>query len=105
MHPQEGDLFVEIRVYSTLRAVVGYQHIHIESVPDMTIEHALQETLAVQPALRTRVFDEENQLQPSIRVIVNGRDIRFLDGLQTEVTPEDMICIFPAHEGKRRQQL
>lgn len=96
---------MEIRVYSTLRAVVGYQHIYIDSVPDMTIEHALQETLAVQPALRTRVFDEENQLQPSIRVIVNGRDIRFLDGLQTEVTPEDMICIFPAHEGKRRQQL
>lgn len=96
---------MEIRVYSTLRDVVGGKHIHIDSAPEMTIEHALQETLTIQPDLRSRVFDEGNQLQPSIRVIVNGRDIRFRDGLQTKVTPEDMICIFPAHEGRRRQQL
>ena len=95
---------MEIRVYSTLREVVGGKHIHIDSAPEMTIEHALQETLTVQPALRTRVFDERNQLQPSIRVIVNGRDIRFLDGLETRVTPKDVIRIFPVHGGRRRQQ-
>jgi molybdopterin converting factor small subunit len=96
---------MEITVYGTLRDVIGGKDIYITSVPEMTIAHVLKLTTAEEPALRDRVFDAASQLHPSIRVLVNGRDVRFLDGLKTRVIPEDTVRIFPAHGGGRREQL
>jgi molybdopterin synthase sulfur carrier subunit len=86
---------VEIRVYATLRDIVGGKSIHLDSAPEMTVEHMLQEILARYPALRTKVFDEEGDLQRAIHVFVNGREVHYLNGLETVVTPEDEVRIFP----------
>ncbi len=96
---------MEITVYGTLRDVIGGKSIYINSAPEMTMAHVLKLTLAEAPALHARVFDETGQLHPSIRVLVNGRDVRFLDGLETKMIPEDIVRIFPAHGGGRREQL
>lgn len=45
-----------------------------------------------------RVF-EHQRLSPTIIVLVNGRDVRHLGGLDTPVRPDDTISIFPMVAG------
>ena len=43
------------------------------------------------PGLKSYVFSESGQLQCFINVYLNGKDIRYLDGVQTAVKPDDSI--------------
>ena len=86
---------MEIRVFATLRDVVGRASITIDDVPGMTVDHVLQAVSVAHPALRAKLLDEKGALQTAIHILVNGRDVRFLNGLETVVTPQDSVRIFP----------
>lgn len=45
------------------------------------------------------LLSREGSLQPDVEVLVNGRNIEFLDGLATPVRPADQVTIF--HSGVR----
>ena len=49
-------------------------------------------------ALCEALFEDE-QLRPFIKITVNGRDIQLENGLDTAVTDEDTIAIFPPIAG------
>ena len=48
---------------------------------------------------RQRIFDQSGQLRSDANVLKNGRNIRFLDGVKTEVEEGDVIAIFPLVHG------
>jgi molybdopterin synthase sulfur carrier subunit len=60
-----------------------------------TVGTLLTRLVAIHPALGPELFASDGQLQSHMHVIVNGRDIRFLDGLETQVNSSDQILIFP----------
>jgi len=64
-----------------------------------TVLEVLQILFALHPELKTAVTDDQNQLQPHVRVMVNGHDIEFKEGLETAVTDQDTIAIFPPIAG------
>ena len=86
---------MEIRVYATLRRIVEAKSIHLDGAEEMSVEGMLLEILTIHPGLRPKVLDEDGQLLPAIQVLVNGRDVRYLSGLETRVTPEDDVRMFP----------
>jgi molybdopterin synthase sulfur carrier subunit len=67
-----------------------------------TVTEALEDLFARHPALRDRVT-EDGQLSGFINVYVNDRDVRYRDGLATEVGPDDTIILLPAMAGGARQ--
>lgn len=86
---------MDIQVYATLRNVVGGKTIQIDLSAPVALAELLERVFAVHPALRSKVLDASGGLQPSIHILVNGREVRHLDGLQTRVTPEDSVRILP----------
>lgn len=87
---------MEIKVYATLREVVGGKSVHIDDAPEMTVDQMLQQLHAKYPALRAKLFvNDSTELNPSIQVLVNGRDMRYLAGLQTALSGSDEIRLFP----------
>ena len=42
---------------------------------------------------------EGNQLSSTIIILVNGRSIDFLNGIQTPLTPDDIVDVFPVEAG------
>jgi len=48
---------------------------------------------------RNRIYDEKGNLRRFINIYVNGKDIRFLNHLNTELNDEDKISIIPAVGG------
>ena len=90
---------MEIKVYATLREVIGGRSIHINTTPKMTVRHMVEEIIAIYPALHAELFDPDDQLRPSFLIFVNGRDIRFLAGLDTPLQVSDQVSIFPPMGG------
>lgn len=87
---------MEIKVYATLRDAVGGKSVFIEDSPQMTVDKMLHSLYHKYPALRSKLFvDDQPELNPSIQVLVNGRDMRYLDGLETVLSERDEIRLFP----------
>ena len=53
------------------------------------------------PALKERVT-QDGELSPFVNVYVNDRDVRYRDGLETPVGPDDTVILLPAMAGGAR---
>jgi len=70
-------------------------------VAGATVREALDDLFVSHPTLRDRVT-EDGQLSSFINVYVNDRDVRYRDGLETPIGPDDTIIILPAMAGGAR---
>jgi molybdopterin synthase sulfur carrier subunit len=68
-------------------------------VPGDTVRNVLHKVSAELPALQEKILDEDGELQSAISVLVNGRSIRFLEGLDSIVQEGDAFALFPAVGG------
>ena len=51
------------------------------------------------PGIKERLCDENEELRHFVNIYINGEDVRFLNGLQTNVSEGDEISIVPAVAG------
>ena len=64
-----------------------------------TVGEVLESLYGQYDALRDRLCGDDGQLRRFVNVYVAGEDIRFLDGLETEVGDSDEVTILPAVAG------
>lgn len=92
---------MEIKVYATLRDVIGSPSIQVDDSLGLTVGQLLQSLCARYPALIAKFFINNRDLHPALHILINGRDMRYLNGLETELIPTDSIRIFPPVGGGR----
>jgi molybdopterin converting factor small subunit len=63
-----------------------------------TVQAVLDDLFGRYPTLRDRVTTD-GTLSPFVNVYVNGRDVRYGDGLGTAVGPNDQVILLPAMAG------
>lgn len=51
------------------------------------------------PGIGERLMDDSGELRRFVNVFVRDEDVRFLDGLDTEIGPDDTVSIVPAVAG------
>ena len=66
-----------------------------------TVDEILADLFANYPALRDRVT-ADGALSPFVNVYVNDRDVRYRDGMDTPVGPDDTVILLPAMAGGAR---
>jgi len=88
-----------VRIPPVLRENTGGSR--IVEVSGATVTEALADLFAKHPSLRDRIT-EDGELSAFINVYVNDRDVRYRDGLATEVGPDDTIILLPAMAGGAR---
>jgi len=89
---------MQVRLYATLRASTGGGRIDLSETCD-TVGEALDVLIERFPELAPLILTAPRQLRPMIAVMVNGRDIRHLDGLATPLTEASALDIFPPVAG------
>ena len=89
-----------VRIPPVLRETVGGSR--TLAAQGATVSEVLAGLFAAYPALRDRVT-EGGELSPFVNVYVNDRDVRYRDGLETAVGPEDTVILLPAMAGGARQ--
>jgi MoaD family protein len=87
---------VEVRVTSVLQRVIGAKSVEAEGE---TIAEVLERINAQYPGFREQITMEDGSLHRFVNIYVNDEDIRFMQQLQTPVTPGDVVSILPALAG------
>jgi molybdopterin converting factor small subunit len=110
-----GDFPVRVAFFARLRDIMGLHNITMHLAAPANMHHALCRLFNYFPAARAEVFNLEWQsgervdhtgtpwfttqkqftIKPAWRVLLNGKDINYLDGAATAVQPGDEIHIFP----------
>jgi molybdopterin synthase sulfur carrier subunit len=86
-----------IRPFAIYREIIG-ERIEVELPSGSSIRDIL-DMLCEKYKLRSRIFTENGKLQSSVNILLNGRDIRYMKGLSTELRDGDEIAIFPPVAG------
>jgi MoaD family protein len=90
---------VTVKIPAQLRPVTGGEgELEVEGE---TVGEALDAVFAAHGDLRERIT-EDGTLRRFVNVYVSGEDIRFHDGLETELADGDEVTILPAVAGGRR---
>jgi len=85
---------MQIRVFATLRMVVGGAKVTLQSGPGNTFRELLDELVSVHPGLQEHLF-KDGELSSRIHVFLNGRDIRYLGGIDMQIPEDGEVLIFP----------
>ena len=84
---------IKVKVFATLRDNVGWKEKEY-NVEAKDINDFLKEVVGGK--LYNIIMNKsKGELNPQYKILLNGRDIDFLDGLKTKLKDQDLIAIFP----------
>ena len=87
----------ELKFFATFREAVGEKTIEREYPDDATVGDVLEALVEEHPDLD--VFEEDGELRPHLSILVNGRDVVHVDGLDTGLEDGDTLSVFPPVAG------
>jgi sulfur-carrier protein len=88
---------VTVRIPTTLRPLAGGAS--TVEVAGGSLADVIAALDAAHPGLQERVVDEEGNLRRFVNVFVDDDDVRYLDGLKTDVPDGQTVSIIPAVAG------
>jgi sulfur-carrier protein len=89
---------IEIKFLTRFIDITGEKNIKIEDVPDI---NTLIEFLCKKydESFKEVLFDENGNLRDYLKVMINGEDIRDINGLDTPLKDGDQIVMFQTIAG------
>lgn len=90
---------MQVQLFATLRIVAGRGELPVEVSASDTVGDLIERLSRDYPGLGERILGPDGRLRSSINVLLNGRDIRHLDGLDTPLHGDDRVALFPAVGG------
>ena len=86
---------MQVRLYATLRKTVGVKEVEIPVKGNQTVGDILHALVDQHPELNEAIWYADGSLAGHVAVILNGRDIRHLDNVNTPLTDNDTLDVFP----------
>ncbi len=86
---------MRIRAFATLRDVLGTNEVKIEMAENTAVRQVLRELVARYPALGKKLWDNTEKPTGQITILLNGRSLEYLKGLDSEVSNTDTLSLFP----------
>jgi MoaD family protein len=93
-------LKVQVKAFAGIKDVLGSE-VELEIHEDMTVGDLLDELIKKYgDTFKRQIFNPETgKLQSYVRILLNGRDIDFLNGLETKLSNGDVLALFPPIAG------
>ena len=85
---------VTVKLFATIKDVFREGEICVPLGRAADVGHLLQ-SICTSPARERAVYDHDRILRKDVTVLVNGRHMRYLDGLQTRLVEGDDVRLFP----------
>jgi sulfur-carrier protein len=89
---------VVVKLFAGIKAAFGRPAIDVACDQSSDLRAVLLEVCDT-PARHRAVFLDSGLLRPELQVLVNGRNVTFLHGLQTPLKSGDEVAVFPPMYG------
>ena len=88
---------MKVKFFATFRDIVHLKEleINIDSSESQTVDKLLDDIIKKFPTLQKELFNEDGTVKKLSHILVNGRNIIYLKGLQTELKASDEIALIP----------
>ncbi len=86
---------IKVKLFGHLSERAGTS---VTEVDASTVRELLDKLMKSQEELKGSLLAEDNkerEIKKEINVMLNGRNVRFLEGLDTELDENDSVAIFP----------
>jgi sulfur-carrier protein len=90
---------VEVSFYATLREIVGTKRVHFDLPAGSTVHTLLDQAGERYPRLKALIWQPDGRLSDYVKVFVDGRESRHLQGLDTPLGADATVDIFPPAAG------
>ncbi len=90
---------IKVKIPTPLRRLTGNQS--SVSAEGGTVSLMIDSLDGTFPGIKARLCEESGELRHFVNIYVNGEDVRYLDGLESQVTEGDEVSIVPAVAGGR----
>jgi molybdopterin synthase sulfur carrier subunit len=85
---------VTVKFFATFREIFGGDAREFDLDEGTEVQNLL-DLLSDSSQRREELFETADTLKPYVKVLKNGRNIHFLDGLKTKLEAGDVLSIFP----------
>ena len=88
---------IKVKFFATFRDLLGLKELELEVGPEENLKLIdLLEQLFQKfgEKFRNRILEGGN-IRPQVNIMINGRNIKFLDGVNSPLKDGDTVAIFP----------
>lgn len=91
-------IMITIKAFASLRTIMQSET-QMEVNHGSTIADLLDKLEIFYPGLFHEVYSGPGVLTPFVNILINGRNIRHIDDIQTRLVEGDLVAIFPPAAG------
>lgn len=88
-----------LKLYATLRDIAGTKEIQVPFSDGQDCHKLVTDIQAICPDLADYMLDGEGELSGLVHILVHGRHIHWLDGLDTTIKESDIVTLIPPTAG------
>ena len=90
---------MKVKFFATFRDMVNLKELEMD-IPltkskSPTIKMLLDDIIEKYPLLQTEIYNDDGTVRKMTHILVNGRNIIHLDGLQTRIKSSDEVALIP----------
>jgi molybdopterin synthase sulfur carrier subunit len=98
-YDHEENAMKSIRLFATVRDIAGGKRLNVPFDGGGTVQDLIRAINGVNPELAEKLLDENGDLSTLVHIYVRGRNVEWLDGLDTVITDKDDVFIVPPMAG------
>jgi len=87
-------MIVKVKAFANLRVIFGGE-MKVDLKEGAVLKDLLSPVFLPPKAVEAIIDNESGEIKPTILILKNGRNIRFLGGLFTKLKDGDEVSIFP----------
>ncbi len=88
-----------IKLFATLRDIAGAKEITVPLENGMTARDLVRAVTAAHPELGSKILNEDGELSGLVHIFVDGRNIEWLNGLDTVISEDTDLVLIPPVAG------
>ena len=89
---------VTIKIFAQFRELLKKNKIEMEIENGADIFQVMNSLCSLYN-IRDEIFDKNNEIKEWVKILKNGRQIKFLNGIKTKLEQGDEIALFPPVSG------